>query len=169
MNAILDQKGNHDFGTGESVSAHRREALRSGKYLAQVEHLKQGYSKKLYTMLDALERYMPKHDGLHWTRPAGGLYVWLTLPESIDTSRGGMFEKAVEAGVLYVPGVYCFQPDERGHVPTNHLRLCFGNVAAERVEPGIEKLAGVVRTLLRATGEPPASTKSKHGQVARAT
>ena len=148
MNAILDQKGNHDFGTASLCQHIAAEALRSGKYLEQVEHLKQGYSKKLYTMLDALERYTPKHDGLHWTRPAGGLYVWLTLPESINTSRGGMFEKAVEAGVLYVPGVYCFQPNERGHVPTNHLRLCCGNVGAEQVEPGIEKLAGVVRSQL---------------------
>jgi 2-aminoadipate transaminase len=148
MNAILDQKGNHDFGTASLCQHIAAEALRSGKYLEQVEHLKQGYSKKLYTMLDALERYMPKHDGLHWTRPAGGLYVWLTLPEQINTSRGGMFEKTVDAGVLYVPGVYCFQPDERGHVPTNHLRLCFGNVAAEKVEPGIKHLAEVVRSQL---------------------
>ncbi len=168
MNAILDQKGNHDFGTASLCQHIAAEALRSGKYLEQVEHLKQGYRKKLYTMLDALQRYMPKHDGLHWTRPAGGLYVWLTLPESINTSRGGMFEKAVEAGVLYVPGVYCFQPDERGHVPTNHLRLCFGNVAPQQVEPGIEKLAGVVKQSLSSMAVPAMPSK-EHGRDAHAT
>jgi 2-aminoadipate transaminase len=148
MRAILDQKGNHDFGSA-SLSQHiGAEVMRSGKYLEQVENLKRGYRTKLHTMLDALERYMPKADGLHWTKPSGGLYVWLTLPESIDTSRDGMFAAAVEAGVLYVPGNYCFQPDERGQVPTNHLRLCFGNVAPEQVEPGIEKLASVVRRQL---------------------
>ncbi|MEA2710606.1 MAG: 2-aminoadipate transaminase [Phycisphaerales bacterium] len=168
MNAILDQKGNHDFGTASLCQHIAAEALRSGKYLEQVEHLKQGYSKKLYTMLDALERYMPKHDGLHWTRPTGGLYVWLTLPTSIDTSRGGMFEKAVDAGVLYVPGNHCFQPDENGHIPTNHLRLCFGNVAAEKVEPGIEKLAGVVRASLSGAGFQPAKS-AEHGLKTRAT
>jgi 2-aminoadipate transaminase len=167
MNAILDQKGNHDFSTASLCQHIAAEALRSGKYLEQVEHLKQGYAKKLYTMLDALERYMPKHDQLHWTRPRGGLYVWLTLPESIDTSRGGMFERAVDAGVLYVPGVYCFQPDQRGHVPTNHLRLCFGNVAAEKVEPGIEKLAGVVRQSLSNMTLPAMSSK-EHGRDAHA-
>jgi 2-aminoadipate transaminase len=169
MGAILDQKGNHDFGTASLCQHIAAEALRSGKYLEQVENLKHGYSTKLYTMLNALERYMPKHDGLHWTHPTGGLYVWLTLPESINTSRGGMFEKAVDAGVLYVPGNYCFQPDDAGHVPTNHLRLCFGNVPAEKVEPGIEKLAGVVAELLRGTGGQPVSSEKKHGPAARAT
>jgi 2-aminoadipate transaminase len=127
------------------------EALRSGHYLAQVEHLKDGYRRKRDTVLASLERYMPKADGLHWTHPHGGLYVWLTLPETFDTSREGMFADATKAGVLYVPGNYCFQPDENGRIPRNHLRLCFGNVPADKVESGIEKLAGVVREKLSPT------------------
>jgi len=67
-----------------------------------------------------------------------------------------------------VPGVYCFQPDERGHVPTNHLRLCFGNVAAEKVEPGIEKLAGVVTQCLSSMAVPAMPAK-EHGRDAHAT
>ncbi|HYO10899.1 MAG TPA: PLP-dependent aminotransferase family protein [Tepidisphaeraceae bacterium] len=169
MRAILDQKGNHDFGSASLAQHIGAEVMRSGKYLEQVEHLKRGYSTKLHAMLGALERYMPKADGLHWTRPAGGLYVWLTLPEGIDTSRDGMFPAAVEAGVLYVPGDYCFQPDEAGRLPTNHLRLCFGNVAAEQVEPGVQKLAGVVRRLLSGASPQPASSGSRHGPAARAT
>jgi 2-aminoadipate transaminase len=148
MQAILDQKGNHDFGSASLCQHIALEAMRSGKYLEQVENLKRGYRQKLYTMLESLDRYMPKAEGLHWTHPSGGLYVWVTLPESINTSRGGMFEAAVDAGVLYVPGEYCFQPDEKGFVPRNHLRLCFGNVPAERVEPGVKALAEVVRRQL---------------------
>ena len=164
LHAVIQQKGNHDFGSASLCQHIAAEAMRSGKYLEQVEHLKQGYSKKLYTMLDALERYMPKADGLHWTRPNGGLYVWLTLPEFIDTSREGMFRDAVEAGVLYVPGNYCFQPDEQGRVPSNHLRLCFGNVTPQSVEPGIETLASVVRRQVSAAG----SRASDPGQRTRA-
>src|SRR5438552_8957889 len=156
LSAVLDQKGNHDFGSASLCQHIAAEALRSGHYLEQVEHLKDGYRGKRDTVLRALDQYMPKADGLYWTHPHGGLYVWLTLPQSIDTSREGMFDAAVEAGVLYVPGNYCHQPDENGHVPTNHLRLCFGNVPAEKVEGGIEKLAGVVRELLsRGTGLQP--------------
>ena len=49
---------------------------------------------------------------------------------------------ASKAGVIYVPGDYAFQPDETGHVPRNHIRLSFGQVAIEQIEPGIERLAG---------------------------
>jgi 2-aminoadipate transaminase len=170
MRAILDQKGNHDFGSA-SLSQHiAAEAMRSGRYLEQVENLKQGYSRKLRTMLQSLERYMPEAEGLHWTHPTGGLYVWLTLPESIDTSRDGIFQQAVDAGVLYVPGNYCFQPDEAGRIPRHHMRLCFGNVPAEQVEPGIEKLSSVVKSRLRGTGcQPVSSFAVQHGPAARAT
>jgi DNA-binding transcriptional MocR family regulator len=50
---------------------------------------------------------------------------------------------------LYVPGDYCFQPDENGLVPRNHLRLSFGQVAPENIEPGIRRLASVIHSLLQ--------------------
>jgi DNA-binding transcriptional MocR family regulator len=53
--------------------------------------------------------------------------------------------------VLYVPGEYCLQPDETGHVPRRHMRLSFGAVAPEQIEPGIERLAAVVDGLLSAS------------------
>ena len=59
-----------------------------------------------------------------------------------------MFQQCVQRGVLYVPGVYCFQPDEHGRVPTNHIRLSFGQVAPDQIEPGIERLASVVKDQL---------------------
>jgi 2-aminoadipate transaminase len=169
VGAVIDQKGNHDFGSASLCQHIAAEALRSGRYLEQVEHLKEGYRRKRDILLAAMDRCMPKADGLHWTHPHGGLYVWLTLPQQINTSREGMFEQAVEAGVLYVPGNYCHQPDENGHIPTNHLRLCFGNVPMERIESGIEKLAKVVADCLsRGTGFQPVQS-SAHGLKTRAT
>ena len=52
-----------------------------------------------------------------------------------------MFNACVEAGVIYVPGDYCMQPDETGKVPTHCLRLSFGQVEAGSIDPGIERLA----------------------------
>jgi len=173
MHEVLQQKGNHDFGSA-SLSQHiALEAMRGGQYAKQVEKLRQGYSAKRDTLLAAMDRYMPKHDGVAWTRPTGGFYVWITLPEHVNTSRGAMFEKAVDHGVLYVPGEYCFQPDESGFVPRNHIRLSFGQVAPEQVERGIERLASVIsgqlgRGAAPSTGDAPAK-KSQHGRVARAT
>jgi len=87
--------------------------------------------------------------------------VWLTLPDSIDSSRTGpMFGKCIDAGVLYVPGEYCFQPDASGTVPRNHIRLSFGQVAPDKIDPGIDRLASVVKSLLPNRQSPIGNRKS---------
>jgi 2-aminoadipate transaminase len=149
LHAVLHQKGSHDFGSSSLTQHVALEAFRDSSYDKQVELLKDRYRSKRDTVLSALSRFMPGHPEIHWTHPHGGLYVWLTLPLSINTSRvGAMFGMCVNRGVLYVPGEYCFQADENGFVPENQLRLSYGQVASEQIEPGIERLASVVRELL---------------------
>lgn len=149
LHAMMQQKGNHDFGSSNVTQHIALEAFRGGSYDAHVEVLRKSYKVKRDAILASLLRFMPKGPGIHWTHPGGGLYVWVTLPERIDTSRTGkMFGACVDRGVLYVPGDYCFGKDEQGHVPQNHLRLSFGQVAPDQIEPGIERLAGVVKELL---------------------
>jgi 2-aminoadipate transaminase len=175
--AFVQQKGNHDFGSSSLAMHMAAEAMLDGSYASHVEVLRATYAAKRDRVLAALERAFGGKNGIgvseyrsigvknqlptptprhldtpaqvSWTRPRGGLYTWLTLPPAIDASRTGpLFRAAVEAGVLYVPGDYCFQPDERGHVPTNHLRLCFGQVHPDQIEPGIERLARAIDGLL---------------------
>lgn len=149
LHAVIQQKGNHDFGSANLSQQIALEAFRDGSYAAHVKVLQESYRRKRDAMVAALERHLSQEPGLHWTFPHGGLYVWLTLPEGIDTSRTGpMFGKCIEAGVLYVPGEYCFQPDAAGTVPRNHIRLSFGQVAPDQIEPGIERLATVAKSLL---------------------
>jgi 2-aminoadipate transaminase len=149
LHAVLHQKGSHDFGSSSLTQHVALEAFRDGSYATQVELLCRRYRAKRDTVLSALSRFMPRHPEIHWTHPGGGLYVWVTLPRSINTSRvGAMFGMCVERGVLYVPGEYCFQADENGFVPENQLRLSYGQVAPEQIEPGIERLASVVKQLL---------------------
>jgi len=149
LHAVIQQKGNHDFGSANVTQHMAQEAFRDGSYHRQVELLVQNYRAKRDVMLRSLKRFMPVHSGIRWTHPHGGLYVWLTLPESIDTSRTGpMFGACVDRGVLYVPGEYCFQRDGHGSLPRNHLRLSFGQVAPDQIEPGIERLASVVGSLI---------------------
>lgn len=150
LHAVLQQKGNHDFGSANLTQNIALEAMRDGSYQKHVELLVSAYRSKRDSILGALDRLMPSGSGVSWTRPHGGMYVWITLPAHIDTSRDGrMFKAAVEAGVLYVPGEYCFQPDEAGHVPKNNLRLSFGQVDPAAIGPGIERLARVIRAELR--------------------
>lgn len=149
LHAMMQQKGNHDFGSSNVTQHIALEAFRDGSYDTHVELLRKSYKVKRDAMLASLLRFMPKDPDIRWTHPGGGLYVWVTLPARIDTSRGGgMFGACVDRGVLYVPGEYCFGRDEQGRVPQNHLRLSLGQVAPDQIEPGIERLAGVVKQLL---------------------
>jgi 2-aminoadipate transaminase len=89
----------------------------------------------------ALLHTLDEHFGniAHWTKPEGGLFVWLTLPESVDT--WAMFDAAVKRQVAYVPGA-AFAVNG-GH--RNALRLNYSNVKLEAIAEGIKRLAAVVR------------------------
>jgi 2-aminoadipate transaminase len=155
LEAVLHQKGNHDFGSSNLTQHIALEALNDGSYAEHVHVLRRAYRAKRDVMLAALRRFMPAVPGLNWTHPDGGLYSWVTLPIGVNTSRGGaMFNACVEAGVIYVPGEYCMQADETGKVPTNCLRLSFGQVETSSIEPGIERLAAVIRRQLGAPARP---------------
>jgi DNA-binding transcriptional MocR family regulator len=87
-------------------------------------------------MLAALLARMPR--GVTWTRPEGGLFVWLTLPEGMDSEA--LLMPAVEAGVAYVAGGP-FHVDGSG---ANTLRLTFAKESPERIAEGVRRLASVV-------------------------
>ena len=102
----------------------------------QIERACNSYRVKRDTMLAALEKHMPA--GVHWTRPEGGMFIWLTLPEGSDTVP--LLKKAVEKGVAFVPG-NAFFADKSGH---NTMRFSFSLPKAADIECGIAKLASVL-------------------------
>ncbi|MGD0462592.1 MAG: PLP-dependent aminotransferase family protein [Tepidisphaeraceae bacterium] len=153
MEAVLHQKGNHDFGSSSLTQHIAVEAMTSGLYDRHVRRLCDSYRAKRDAMLDSLRRHVPAAAGVSWTHPSGGLYIWVTLPAGTDSSRGSaLFQRCVENGVLYVPGDYCFQSDENGWTPHNHLRLSFGQVAPNQIDPGIERIAQAVAAILDRPG-----------------
>lgn len=99
------------------------------------------YRLRRDAMLEAIEEHFP--DGAMWTVPAGGFYVWVTLPEWIDTRA--LLAKAVEHRVAYVPGT-AFYPDGRG---VNQLRLAFCYPSEDRIREGIARLGGLLEEELR--------------------
>ena len=102
-----------------------------------IEVMRMVYREKRDAMLEALEEYMP--EGVEWTKPIGGFFVFAWLPEKIDTRR--MLRKAVERGVAYVPG-YAFYVDGGGH---NTMRLNYSFPTVEEIREGVKRLAEVVR------------------------
>lgn len=94
------------------------------------------YRKKRDLMLSLLEKYMPK--GVSWTHPEGGLFLFLTLPEDIDTVV--LYEKALKAGVAYVAGSFFYVDGSH----RNTLRLNFSFIETSRMEEGIQILASLL-------------------------
>jgi 2-aminoadipate transaminase len=88
-------------------------------------------------MLEALERHFPEQ--AEWTRPAGGLFVWATLPEYIDT--GDLLAKALRDDVAFVPGSAAYV-DGRG---SSAMRLNFSSSNQDEIREGIRRIGRVVR------------------------
>jgi len=145
---VLAAKGNLDFGSPNLNQVLMGVVLGSGLFDAHIEQVRACYRRKVEAALDAADRFLAPLGGIRWVRPAGGLYVWLCLPESIDTGLSGpLFDRAVEEGVLYVPGEYCY-PREGCPVPHHMLRLSFGIPSCEAIERGVEALARAIRRVL---------------------
>ena len=99
-------------------------------------------------MLEALDQHMADMPGVCWDKPAGGMYVWLRLPEHIDTSESGeLWQLATQHGVLYVPGHHCY-PAEGQKIESNTMRLSFGVQSPESIREGIGRLAEAINELV---------------------
>jgi 2-aminoadipate transaminase len=149
---VLRLKGNHDFGSSNHNQVMLDGLIRDGSYARHVEVLLDRYSSKRDVMLGALTEHLGDVEGVSWTKPAGGLYVWLTAPEGVDTGLAGpLFQRCVSEGVLYVPGSYAFAA-EPGPVPRNHARLCFGVPGEAELAEGVRRLARALEACLEPVG-----------------
>ena len=114
------------------------EFLSSGRLDANLLKSVELYKGKRDLMLSLLEEHMPVE--VRWTRPEGGLFLFLTLPEGFDAVA--FYEKALAAGVAYVAGEF-FHPDRSGK---NTMRLNFSFMAPERISEGIRLLAELLKS-----------------------
>jgi 2-aminoadipate transaminase len=146
---ISDRKGNEDFGSSNFNQHLVATVLESGLYEPHVEQVRASYRVKRDRMLAAAEKYFADLPGVSWVRPHGGLYVWMTLPEQIETGLDSpFFDRAVKVdGVMYVPGELCYAgtPAQRRR---NQMRLSFGVESPDKIEEGIRRLASAVRAVL---------------------
>lgn len=107
-------------------------------FSGQVETLRDAYSARRDQMLSALKRTMP--DGVRWTMPEGGMFIWVTLPEGTDGAK--LLAESLESErVAFVPG-QAFFPDGSG---ANTIRLSFSCASAALIEDGIGRLARLIR------------------------
>ncbi|MBT2533634.1 PLP-dependent aminotransferase family protein [Arthrobacter sp. ISL-48] len=116
--------------------------LREYDWKGQIATYRGLYAQRCRAMLDALDEHMP--DGTSWTTPEGGFFVWVTLPEGVDTYP--LLQKAIDAGVVFIPGA-AFTPSDE---PSNKLRLAFSAVPPEAIAEGVRRLAPVLREAIAA-------------------
>jgi len=114
--------------------------LKQGKMKQTIEKAIECYKPKLAAMLGALEKYMPKQ--VSWSKPKGGMFLWLILPEKIDTKE--ILMTAVEHHVVYVAGraFYC------NNAGANTLRLNYSFPSIDLIEEGIKRLADAIKKVL---------------------
>jgi 2-aminoadipate transaminase len=130
---LVAAKQNTDQCAGALGQRLFEEYVRRGWIDEQLTESRSLYRRKSERMLAALERSMPA--GVEWTRPRGGFFSWLTLPEGTDAVE--LARRAVERGVGIVPGTPFF-PDGRGR---DNVRLSFSLVDEVAIDEGVERLA----------------------------
>jgi 2-aminoadipate transaminase len=141
-------KGNWDFGSPHLNQHLMHRVLQLGLFEAHVERLRTVYRKKLTATLKSLEQSLGSVPGVRWIVPDGGLYVWLELPESVDTgSHSALFERAVARGMLYVPGEHCFA-EQGAPRKRNCIRLSFGVPSVEAIQAGVAALGAAIGDVL---------------------
>ena len=125
-----------DLHTAQLTQMVVYEAIKDGFLDQHIPTIRKLYGDQCQAMLSALNEFFPK--SVTWTKPEGGMFIWVTLPKHIDSKQ--LFDEAVQHHVAFVPGgpFYANAPE------TNTMRLSFVTVPPEKIREGIEKLGKLI-------------------------
>jgi 2-aminoadipate transaminase len=137
LDKIVLGKGAADLCTSTLTQFFVREYFAEGGWRNYVAELVDLYRGRRDTMLEALAEHFPA--AATWTEPDGGLFIWATLPDYIDT--GDLLAKALRSDVAFVPGTAAYV-DDRGK---NSMRLNFSGVTDEEIREGIKRIGRVIK------------------------
>jgi 2-aminoadipate transaminase len=137
MEKIALGKQATDLCTSTLAQYFALEYFGEGRWQEYVASLCDIYRSRRDAMLEALERHFPPQ--ATWTRPRGGLFVWATLPDYIDTSD--LLAKALRENVAFVPGAAAYVDGRQG---TSSMRLNFSGSSEEEIREGIRRIGAVV-------------------------
>lgn len=126
-----------DLCTSPILQLAAKEYLKRGLLLEHIKHIVAAYKEKRDLMLQMLKEHMP--EGVSWTHPEGGLFLWLTMPKQLDAAK--LLPRALENNVAYVSGVD-FYPQADVH---NDMRLNFSYSSREQIIQGVKRLAQTIK------------------------
>jgi 2-aminoadipate transaminase len=137
MEKIVLGKQASDLCTSTLTQYFVREYFAEGRWREYVESLAAIYRGRRDTMVEALREHFPPQ--ATWTEPQGGLFIWATLPDYIDT--GDLLAKALREGVAFVPGQAAYVDQRRGR---NSMRLNFSGVGDGEIHEGVRRIGRAV-------------------------
>ena len=141
MQRFVQAKQGADLHTGTLVQYVVNDICQRGFLKQHVKRLREVYRERRDTMLDALAEFWPAE--CSWTHPDGGLFLWATVPETINTTE--FMQQALEEKVAFVPGVH-FYPNRDGGF--NAMRLNFSYCQQEPIVEGIRRLGVALKKAL---------------------
>jgi len=141
--ALVRAKQAADLHTNTIQQRAAARLLAAFDFDAHVERIKAVYRGRRDAMLAALEEHFPP--GVRWTRPDGGLFLWVELPEGARAED--LFERAIAERVAFVPGAPFFVGGGRH----NFMRLNFSNSTPALIEEGVRRLGGLLREMVEPT------------------
>jgi 2-aminoadipate transaminase len=140
IDKLVMTKQSMDLHTATFTQYVAHEVCKSGFIEGHIRRLREEYRQRRDLMLEMLEQHMP--EGVRWTHPAGGLFLWVVVPEGMDTVE--IFKEAVKEKVAFVPGAGFFP---QGGVD-NTMRLNFSNARPEQIRAGIARLGAVLHRMM---------------------
>ncbi len=144
VSKLVQLKQGADLHTSTFTQVIAYEVARDNFLDEHVKRIRTVYRERRDVMLEALAQYFPP--AVTWTRPHGGLFLWVTLPEFMGANL--LFEEAIRHNVAFVPGDSFFAPNGSMGEASRHMRLNFSNATPERIREGIRRLSVAVKAQL---------------------
>lgn len=136
IDRLIMAKQAADLHTSTFVQMVANDICQRGILKRHVQVIRKVYQERRDVMLEAMEEFFPA--GVTWTRPQGGMFLWVRLPERVDAAK--LLKVALEEKVAFVPGA-AFFPNGGGH---NTMRLNFSNANSEMIREGIRRLGRAI-------------------------
>ncbi|MGC2197478.1 MAG: PLP-dependent aminotransferase family protein [Terriglobales bacterium] len=144
ISKLVQLKQGADLHTSTFVQMVAHEVARDNFLDEHVKLIRRVYRERRDVMLEALTQYFPPE--VTWTRPKGGLFLWVTLPEGADAQK--LFEAAVRENVAFVPGDCFYAPNGHSDDGRRHMRLNFSSPSPDQIREGIQRLSIAVKEQL---------------------
>jgi 2-aminoadipate transaminase len=141
---LVQAKQGADLHTSSLVQYLAYDICQRGLIRAHVRQIRPMYCERRDVMLASMEKHFP--EGVTWTRPQGGLFLWVRMPDCLDATK--LLEIAVEEKVAFVPGHAFYPGGDDGHCC---MRLNFSYSAPEIIEEGIGRLGRAIKRLMEQT------------------